>query len=155
MQNDALKIKREVNQTNISLSIRSIKTSSQKITCATHEQQYYRTLLETSIGNSKKIWSNINYILGKKHSSINTNINLDSIHVADPEIVVNAFNYYFNSIPITFSDNINNNLTEACPIGVCVTLNFFGVCATASDHSLATIHDQWDSPFFCMVHMYA
>ena len=36
-----------------------------KVTHATSEK-YYRTLLETSIGNSKKIWSNINGILGKK-----------------------------------------------------------------------------------------
>ena len=77
---------------------------------ATHEQ-YYRTLLETSLGNSKKIWSNINCILGKKHSSINTTIKLDGIHVAEPETIANQFNSYFNSIPITLSDNINNNLT--------------------------------------------
>ena len=55
-----------------------------KVTCATRDQ-YYRTLLETSIGNSKKIWSNINCILGKKHSSINTTIKLDGNHVAEPE----------------------------------------------------------------------
>ena len=42
-----------------------------KVTRTTRDQ-YYRTLLETSIGNSKKIWSNINCILGDKHSSINT-----------------------------------------------------------------------------------
>ena len=81
-----------------------------KVTRATREQ-YYRTLLETSIGNSKKIWSNINYFLGKKHSSINTTIKLDGIQVAEPETIANAFNSYFNSIPITLSDNINNNLT--------------------------------------------
>ena len=74
--------------------------------------QYYRTLTETSIGNSKKIWSNIICIVGKKHSSINTTIKLDVIHVAEPETIANAFNSYFNSIPITFSDNINNNLTS-------------------------------------------
>ena len=36
-----------------------------KVTRATREQ-YYRTLLETSVGNSKKIWSDINCILTKK-----------------------------------------------------------------------------------------
>ena len=36
-----------------------------KVTRATRDQ-YYGTLLETSIGNSKKIWSNINCILGEK-----------------------------------------------------------------------------------------
>ena len=60
---------------------------------------------------SKKIWSNINCILGKKHSSINNTIKLDGKHVAEPETNANAFNSYFNSIPITLSDNINNNLT--------------------------------------------
>ena len=47
----------------------------------------------------------------KKHSSINTTIKLDGIHVAEPETIANAFKSYFNSIPITLSDNINNNLT--------------------------------------------
>ena len=62
-----------------------------KVTRATPDQ-YYLNQLETSIGNSKKIWSNINCILGKKHSSIITAIKLDGIHVADPETIANAFN---------------------------------------------------------------
>ena len=33
------------------------------------------------------------------------------MHVAEPETIAKAFNSYFNSIPITLSDNINNNLT--------------------------------------------
>ena len=62
-----------------------------KVTRATRDQ-YYRTLLGTSIGNSKKIWSNVYCILGKKHSSINTTIKLDGIHVAEPETIANACN---------------------------------------------------------------
>ena len=54
---------------------------------------------------------NINYILGIKHSSINPTIKLEGIHVAEPETIANAFISYFNSIHITLSDNINNNLT--------------------------------------------
>ena len=57
------------------------------------------------------MWSNINCILGKKHSSINTTIKLDGILVAEPETIANSFNSYFNSIPITLSDTINDNLT--------------------------------------------
>ena len=53
---------------------RSHKNFLTKVARATREQ-YYRTLLETYISNSKKIWSNINCILGKKHSSINTTLN--------------------------------------------------------------------------------
>ena len=68
------------------------------------------SFLETSIGNSKKIWSN-NCILGKKHSSINTTFKLDGIHIAEPETISNEFSSYFNSIPMTLSDNININLT--------------------------------------------
>ena len=49
--------------------------------------------------------------LAKKHSSINTIIDHDGIHVAESETIANAFNSTFNSIPITLSDNINNNLT--------------------------------------------
>ena len=81
-----------------------------KVTRAKREQ-YYCTLLQTSIGNSKKIWSNINCILSKKHSAINTTIKLNGILVAEPETIANAFNSHFNSIPIALSDNINNNLT--------------------------------------------
>ena len=44
---------------------RSHKNLLTKVTRATRVQ-YYRTLLEASIGNSKKIWSNNNCILGKK-----------------------------------------------------------------------------------------
>ena len=47
----------------------------------------------------------------KKHSSINTTIKLDGILVTEPETIANAFNSYFNSIPIILSDKINNNLT--------------------------------------------
>ena len=72
---------------------------------------YYRTLLETSIGNSKRIWPNINCMLGKKHSLISTTIKLNDINIAELETIANAFNSYFNSIPITLCDNINNNLT--------------------------------------------
>ena len=57
--------KLEVTLTDISPYIGGIKSSSQ-VTRATRDQ-YYRNLLETSIGNSKKIWSNINCILGEKH----------------------------------------------------------------------------------------
>ena len=42
---------------------------------------------------------------------MNTSIKLDGIRVAESETIANAFNSYFNSIPITLSDNINNNLT--------------------------------------------
>ena len=56
-----------------------------KVTRATRDQ-YYHTLLETSIGNSKKIWSNINYILGEKHSSINTTFKLNGIHVLTKQL---------------------------------------------------------------------
>ena len=80
------------------------------LTKLTRAAQYYRTLLESSVGNSKKIWSNINCILGKKHRSISTTIKLNGINVTEPETIANAFNSYFNSIPITLSDNINNNL---------------------------------------------
>ena len=73
------------------------------LTKVTHAicEKYYCLLLETFIGNSKKIWSNINCILGKKHSSINTTIKLDGIHVAEPETIANMFNYYYYLIIIT------------------------------------------------------
>ena len=37
---------------------------------------------------------NINCILGKKHSLINTTIKLDGIHDTEPETIANAFNSF-------------------------------------------------------------
>ena len=42
---------------------------------------------------------------------ISTTIKLNGINIAEPETIANAFNSYFNSLPITLRDNINNNLT--------------------------------------------
>ena len=79
-----------------------------KLTRTTREQ-YYRNLLESSFGNSKKIWSNINLILGKKHRSQNTSIRLNGIIVSEPEPIASTFNSYFNDIPATLSNNTSNN----------------------------------------------
>ena len=73
-------------------------------------EKYCRTLIESSVWKSKHIWSNTNCIIYKKHNSIITTINLSSIDVTEPEITANAFISYFNSIPITLSDNVDNNL---------------------------------------------
>ena len=62
------------------------------LTTVTSDQreQYYRTLLESSIMNSKKMWSNINCILGKKINTtinkINTTIMVDSLTIS-PQII--------------------------------------------------------------------
>ena len=72
--------------------------------------QYDRSTWTYS-GNSNKICSNINCILGNKLISINTSIKLTGIDVAEPETIANAFNSYFNRIPVTLRDNMNNNLT--------------------------------------------
>ena len=103
-----LEKRREVTQTHISPSIGGIKTSPKLLALPVTN---IIVPCYSSIGNTKKIWFNINCILGKKHSSINTTIKLNGIHVAEPETIANVFNSYFNSIPIMLSDNINNNLT--------------------------------------------
>ena len=66
-----------------------------KLTRTTREQ-YYRNLLESSFGNIRKVWSNINSILGKKHRSQNTSIRLNVIVVSKSE--PSTFNFYFNDI---------------------------------------------------------
>ena len=76
----------------------------------TAREQYYHNLLESSFGNSKKVWSNINTILGKNHKSSSTSIKLNSIIINEPEVIASSFNTYFNSIPTTLSYNINNNI---------------------------------------------
>ena len=40
----------------------------------TAREQYYHNLLESSFGNSKKVWSNINTILGKNSKASSTSI---------------------------------------------------------------------------------
>ena len=81
-----------------------------KLTRAAHEQ-YYSNLLEFRLEQYENMVKNINCILGEKHSSISTTIKLNGIYITELEIIENVFNSYLNSIPITLSDNINNNLT--------------------------------------------
>ena len=63
------------------------------------------------MGAAKKYGRISTAFLVKKHSSINATIKLDAIHVDEPETIANAFISYFNSIPISLSENIYNNLT--------------------------------------------
>ena len=74
----------------------------------TDREQYYHNLLESCFGNSKKVW--VNTILGKKRISSSTSIKLNGIIINEPEVIGSSFNSYFNSIPTTLSNNINNNI---------------------------------------------
>ena len=56
------------------------------------------------------MWSNINTILGKNRKSSSTSIKLNGIIINEPEVIASSFNTYFNSIPTTLSNNINNNI---------------------------------------------
>ena len=56
------------------------------------------------------MWSNINTILGKNRKSSITFIKVDDIIFNEPEVIAQSFNSYFNSIPATLSNNINNNI---------------------------------------------
>ena len=74
----------------------------------TAREQYYHNLFESSIGNSKKVWSNINTILGKNCKSSSTSIKLNGMIINEPEVIASSFNSYLNSISTTLSNNINN-----------------------------------------------
>ena len=76
----------------------------------TAREQYYHNLLESSFGNSKKVWSNINTILGKNRKSTSTSIKPNGIINNEPEVIARSFISYFNSIPTTLSNSINNNI---------------------------------------------
>ena len=56
------------------------------------------------------MWFNINTILGKNRKASSTSIKLNGIIINEPEIIASSFNSYFNSIPTTLSNNINNNI---------------------------------------------
>ena len=58
----------------------------------TAREQYYHNLLESSFGNSKKVWSNINTILGKNSKSPSTSIKLNGIIINEPEVIASSFN---------------------------------------------------------------
>ena len=58
-------------------------------------------------GNSKKIWRNINDILGKNHTNTNNIFKINNNDVTDLNIIANEFNNYFASI----AENINSELT--------------------------------------------
>ena len=76
----------------------------------TQREQYYHNLLECSFGNSKKVFSNTSTILGKNRKSSSTSIKQNVIINNEPEVIASSFNSYFNSIPTTLSNNINNNI---------------------------------------------
>ena len=54
------------------------------------------------------MWSNINTILGKTSKSSSTSVKLNGVVIN--EVIASSFNSYFNSIPTTLSNNINNNI---------------------------------------------
>ena len=56
------------------------------------------------------MWSNIYTILGKNRKSSSTSIKLNDIIINEPEVIDSSFNSNSNSIPITLSNNINNNI---------------------------------------------
>ena len=56
------------------------------------------------------MWSNISIILGENRKSPSTSIKLNGIIINEPEVIASSFNSYFNSIPITLSNSINNNI---------------------------------------------
>ena len=55
--------------------------------------------------------STVQYFWKEKWINYRTKIKRKGIDVAEPEIIANALNFYFNSIPKISSDKINNNLT--------------------------------------------
>ena len=67
-------------------------------------------LLDNSFGNSKKVWSHINTILGKNRKLSSTSIKLYGIIINEPELIASSFNTYFNRIPTSLSNNMNNNI---------------------------------------------
>ena len=77
----------------------------------TTRKQYYGNQLESSFGNWKTVWSNINYILGKKHRSQNTSIRLNGIIVSEPVKIASTFNSFSNDSLATLSNDISNNAT--------------------------------------------
>ena len=76
----------------------------------TASELYYHNLRESYFRNSKKVYSNINTILGKNRKSSSTSIKLKGIIINEPEVIASSFNLYFNSIPTTLSNSINNNI---------------------------------------------
>ena len=56
------------------------------------------------------MWSNINTNLGKNRKSPSTSNKLHGIIIDEPEVIASSFNSYFNSIPTTLSNSINNNI---------------------------------------------
>ena len=76
----------------------------------TAREQYYHNRLESSFGNSKKVYSIINTIIRKTRKSSSTSIKLNGIIINEPEVIASSFSSYFNSILTTLSNNINNNI---------------------------------------------
>ena len=74
-------------------------------------EKYYYDLLQQSSGNSKKIWTNINTILGKKHKSNNLSIKINGQISNESNIIASTFNSYFNNIPTSLRNSIPDSGT--------------------------------------------
>lgn len=72
-------------------------------------ENYIQNLIETSQGNSKKVWKILSNLLGKTKQSNSDSIIIDDEVITDPQTISNAFNNYFNSIPNTLSESIISN----------------------------------------------
>ena len=72
------------------------------------ERNYYEELLKDNIGNIKKSWEVINEIINKKKKSTlkSNKIIVNDKTEENPEIIANAFNYYFVNIGKNISDSV-------------------------------------------------
>jgi len=77
-------------------------------TIKTARETYFQNILERDFGDSKKTWNTINKILGKTKPKNSNCIKIENIIIDNPKEIATKFNEYFNSIPTTLSNSIDN-----------------------------------------------
>ena len=90
----------------ISLEMYKAYTNLLKYTLRTAEQFYRKTKFDSLKGNSRKTWSFINEITGRKnHHSINE-LCINGTNISDNNVIANSFAQYFSTIPIEIKSKI-------------------------------------------------
>ena len=82
------------------------------------KNRFYRLKFTECGGDSKKIWANINDILGKKRSNVTQVFKINDENVMDKMIIANEFNNYFTNIAHEIDANLaapNRNYQDYLP----------------------------------------
>ena len=113
------------------------------------KNNFYKIKFSECQGDSKKIWRNINNILGKKHANMNNIFKINNNVVTDLNVISNEFNNYFTSIAENISSNLapsNIGFEEYLPNRHFDNINWTNTTASEIKHILKKCNDTKGGP---------